>query len=213
MKFEELVHRFNHVPLFDLQSLVTLFAEDRRHIVTQLHRWKAQKKLIELKRGLWSLSEAYRKAPLHAPALASALYMPSYLSGTWALSWYGLIPEKVSLLTSVTTRPTRRFNNDLGEFIFQTLKQNRFFGYSVHTVLELPVRIADPEKALLDYWYLESGAWTAARFDSIRLDPGMKLDEARLDSYCARCESRRLAGVVEEWRRFAAVSRGRTRIL
>ncbi|MBQ9398373.1 MAG: hypothetical protein IJU08_07755 [Bacteroidales bacterium] len=41
------------------------------------------------------------------------LYGPSYVSLHWALRWYGLIPERVETVTSVTTRHTREFENSL----------------------------------------------------------------------------------------------------
>jgi len=43
-------------------------------------------KVLELRRGLYTLSDTYRKVPVHASAIAHALYPPSYLSLEWALA-------------------------------------------------------------------------------------------------------------------------------
>ena len=64
-----------------------------------------------------------------APAtLANALCFPSYLSGLWALSFYGLIPEAVPVHTSVTTRGPADFENAYGMFRYTSIKRSFFFG-------------------------------------------------------------------------------------
>jgi predicted transcriptional regulator of viral defense system len=65
----------------------------------ELARLKKTGKVIQLRKGLYNLADRYRKAPLHAPAIAQALCAQSYLSERWALSWYGLIPEKTLALS------------------------------------------------------------------------------------------------------------------
>ena len=55
-------------------------------------------------RGMYTFADRYRRVPVSPAALANALYSPSYVSGLWALGFYGLIPEGVSSYTSVTTR-------------------------------------------------------------------------------------------------------------
>jgi hypothetical protein len=88
-----------------------------------------QGKVIGLRRGMYTLAETYRRAPLTPAALANQLYRPSYLSGLWALGYHDLIPERVVWLTNVTARVPRRFGNPFGVFDYRNIKQDCFFGY------------------------------------------------------------------------------------
>ena len=54
---------------------------------------------------------------------ANALHAPSYLSGPWALSFYGVIPESVPVYTSVTTRTPREYENPFGVFSYRNVKR------------------------------------------------------------------------------------------
>jgi len=73
--------------------------------------------LIKLKRGLYVLNKHDRKINPSLKLLANQFYFPSYVSMEYARNFYGLIPERVYQITSVSTRKTARFKNDLGEFV------------------------------------------------------------------------------------------------
>jgi hypothetical protein len=129
MKFEALVKQTSVLEAFDLSLLVQAFDESREGIRVQLVRWMKAGRVIGLRRGMYALPDTYRHAPLAPARLANLLYRPSYLSGLWALGFYGLIPERVVWLTSVTTRVPRQFENPVGIFNYRHLKQSAFFGY------------------------------------------------------------------------------------
>lgn len=58
-------------------------------------------------------------------------------------------------VTSVTTKKTAKFTNSFGTFIYQHMKTNLFFGFKEITDENgFPVLIAEPEKAILDFIYL-----------------------------------------------------------
>ena len=81
--------------------------------------------------------------------------MPSYVSLEYALNFYGLIPEHVLDVTSVTSRKTARFVNELGTFIYQHIKVNAFRGFkAIRDDYKLTYFIAEPEKAVIDFLYL-----------------------------------------------------------
>ncbi len=85
--------------------------------------------------------------------IANKLYQPSYISLESALSHYGIIPEVVYTLTSVTTKPTREFTTPKSVFSYQRIKKSVFAGYSPVTIEGNVVLLAEPEKALADYLY------------------------------------------------------------
>ena len=85
--------------------------------------------------------------------IANRLYQPSYVSLEKALAHYGVIPETVYTVTSVTTKPTREFDTPKGIFSYQKIQQNAFTGYSPISLEGVVTLFAEPEKALADYLY------------------------------------------------------------
>lgn len=107
--------------------------------------------LIRLKRGLYVVSSEVSGKPINACLCANHIYGPSYVSQQWALRWYGLIPERVYTMTSVTTKRTRMFENALGRFTYEQVKPE-YFAIGINNIDEDGVTflIASREKALCD---------------------------------------------------------------
>lgn len=192
MKLEKLLHIAGDLAWFDLPLLTQLSGEPKRQITTQLSQWVRKGKVLTLRRGLYTLSDLYRKAPISPLRLANELMKPSYLTGLWALSYYGLIPEKVVAFTSVTPRVTRDFQNCFGQFVYSSLKKDFFWGFSAISIDEATVWIAEPEKALLDFWHLQHGEWTDARLTEMRFQNTEQLDFEKLTRYAIKWASPRL---------------------
>lgn len=197
MKFDVLITHVGKLPFFDLPLLVQISREPRKQLITQIHQWVQKGHLLHLRRGMYTLEDHYRKTPLSVPQLANAMYHPSYLSSLWALSFYGLIPEKVPLWMSVTTRVTRHFQNSFGVFSYFTLKKSFFWGFTSQRIEEVSVWIAEPEKALLDYFYLHAGEWSEARLREMRFQHLSMLDVKKLSAYTKRWASPRLTRAIE----------------
>ena len=204
MNFGDVVKLVGAMPCFDLALLAQAFDDRREAIRVQLSRWMKQGKLIGLRRGMYTLSETYRRAPLVPAVLANQLYRPSYLSGLWALGHYDLIPERVVRFTSVTPRVPRRFENPFGFFDYRNIKQDCFFGFASTVVGGQALLVAEPEKALLDHWHLTAGEWTLERLDEMRYQHAARVDAQRLKLYARRFRSPRLDRAVQQWLRLAA---------
>jgi predicted transcriptional regulator of viral defense system len=185
MKYEALITLMGGQPFFDLAMIVQLSGENRPAIQRQLYRWIKAGKLTHLRRGMYALPANFSRTPVNPAELSNHLYRPSYLSREWALSFYGLIPEMTVTYTSVTARVPRRFENDHGFFDYRHLKRAAFFGYHVAEIQGRKVLLADPEKALLDFWHLSAGPWTAERLGEMRLQNRDFLDMGKLEC-CAR---------------------------
>jgi len=192
------------MPCFDLALLAQAFDDRRESIRVQLSRWMKQGKVIGLRRGMYTLSETYRRAPVTSAVLANQLYRPSYLSGLWALGHYDLIPERVVRFTSVTPRVPRRFENSFGVFDYRSIKQDCFFGFESGGVDEQKFLIAVPEKALLDHWHLTAGEWTPERLEEMRYQHVEQVEAERLDLFAHRFRSPRLDRAVRRWLRLTA---------
>jgi hypothetical protein len=112
--------------------------------------------------------------------LANMICGPSYVSLDYALHYYGLIPERVEAVTSVTVSRGKRFSTPVGLFIYHSVPM-RAYPIGLDRV-ELDggrsFLIAIPEKALADKIQADRG--TAIRtqvemriylLDSLRIDP------------------------------------------
>lgn len=199
MKYGSLVEYVGGLECFDLPLLAQGFDQPRDSIRVQLARWMGSGKVIGLRRGMYALPAAYRRAPLAPATLANQLYRPSYLSGLWALGYYDLIPERVVWLTSVTPRVPRRFENAFGVFEYRNVKREAFFGYVAAPYEGREILLAAPEKALLDHWHLTPGEWTPARLAEMRYQNQDRVAEAKLREYAARFRSPRLGRAVGHW--------------
>lgn len=136
-------------PYFSLQDIrlrgVVLYS-------SQLSLWKRHGLIDQIKRGVYVFND--RKDNIQKDEVAFLLYGPSYISTESILKKNGLIPEMVIAVTSITTRTTRRFVNSFGSFIYHHVTPRLFFGYTALVTPNGKYLIASPEKALLDYLYL-----------------------------------------------------------
>ncbi len=111
--------------IFDYQTLVSALSglSSPRDKITDLLRKGA---IIRVKKGLYVFGDKYRRHPYSPELLANLIYGPSYLSLDYALAYHGLIPEKVTALTSVTTSRSRRFITPVGLFTYRQIPVRAF---------------------------------------------------------------------------------------
>ncbi len=196
MKFNEIVQTFGDRAWFDFEMVHLLSGEASACVHTELYRWRESGKLIELRRGLFALAEPWRHSPIDGACLAEALYPPSYLSGAWALRRYGLLPVDAEgerpEFDSVTARPAKVFENSFGRYSYTTFPRDLLFGTRTELIGGNRVRMALPEKALLDYWFIEGGEWDEGRIMNAGLGRGA-LDLDQLEVFAARAGRPRLA--------------------
>ncbi len=124
----------------------------------KIHVWLKEGKLWALKRGLYVVSPEVSGIAVSLPLSANQLYGPSYVSLEFALSYYGLIPEKVLQITSVTTKRAKVFENRLGRFSYQRLP-TAYYSLGINYIKandKVGFMIASPAKALCDYLVLRS---------------------------------------------------------
>lgn len=193
MKFDDVVRLFGNRAWFDFEMLLLLSGEDAECVHTELYRWRQAGKVVELRRGLFTLAEPWRHGAIDGAALASHLYAPSYLSGLWALVRGGIMATGDGVeYSSVTARPARAFENAFGRFSYATLPRDLLFGSRTEGINGRPARVAFPEKALLDFCFVSGGEWDEGRFGAARMDPA-PLDFGRLVEFAARAGRPRLA--------------------
>jgi predicted transcriptional regulator of viral defense system len=135
---------------FDYQTLMDVLSEyaSPRDCVTRLLR---NGTIIRIKKGLYIFGDDERREPYSRELLANLIYGPSFISLGSALSFYGLIPERVEAMLSVTTGRSRAFDTPVGRFVYRATRMNSFsLGVSRVEEGRTAFLIASPERALAD---------------------------------------------------------------
>lgn len=192
MKWQDLLGIIGREPLFESALLIAGQANPAE-IRRQLSRWTKSGRLVKMRRGLYALSERYLLTRPHPFLLANRLKKASYVSLQSALGYYGLIPEYVPAVTSVTTVRPEILSNQYGTFIFKHIKKSLFFGYrQIELGNNQFAFIASPEKALVDLLYLTPGSDEPEYINELRLQNTNILDKEVLLELAARSRSPKL---------------------
>lgn len=173
---------------FGIQHIKMLFPDFNSKNLTF---WQKKGYLIKLRSGLYTFSD-YKSESGIALHFANQIYQPSYISLHSALNFYGIIPEIPSSITSVCTPKTQRFENPFGQFTYQTVQPLRFFGYKSLNAGKWSVRIAEPEKAIIDLFYLYPMYNSPEEIALLRFDEDILPKIVRrkvLNSYAERMQS------------------------
>lgn len=122
------------------------------------------------------------EGPPAVEEVAAILYPPCYVSLASALFAHGIAEQAPYVLTCVTTNKTKRFETGVGEIHYHQVKPELFFGY----ILTRGIPWAEPEKAALDFIYLELRHGRRPALDEWNWD---ELDPVRLRSWATRYPS------------------------
>lgn len=130
--------------------------------------------LIKLKKGLY---ETNKNTPNYL--LAGSIYGPSYLSFEYALSYHGLIPERVINCTSATfnKKKKKKFTNAFGTFLYRDVPELAY-PYEIEIIVEgdYSYQIATKEKAICDKLY------TLKPVSNLKELENLLLSDLRIDS-------------------------------
>jgi len=144
-------------------------------------RWIKRGLLVRLRQGFYTFPE-YISKPDFSLYFANRIYRPSYVSLHTALAFYGIIPEAVVQITSVTSLKTANFNNSFGEFSYKSVSEELMFGYDMKPLTDgRTLQLAKPEKAILDLLYLYPFYNTTNELEELRLDDDFMQVEFKWD--------------------------------
>ncbi len=158
--------------------------------------------LVPIKRGLYFFKKNYEDEGLSLFHVANILYGPSYVSLYSALSYHGLIPERVNLIESVTAKRSKSISTPIGGFRYISSVPEIFhIGINYEqTNSRTAFLIASPTKAICDIiWHtrrlniknkleMEDFLGKDIRFDLDRLNE-LGLDE--LEKYIKKTNRKR----------------------
>lgn len=141
---------------------------------TKLLRDIKDKKLFRIVNGLY---ETDSNTPGYL--LASSIYGPSYISFEYALSYYGLIPERVTTITCATfeKKKKKEYITDFGTFTYRDVPSS---AYPEEIILKeennYSYQIATPEKALCDKLYSLSPLFNYTNLENMLFND-LRIDE------------------------------------
>lgn len=158
-------------------------------------RWKHAKYISALRQGWYAFTD-YLTEPDYARYFAGKIYAPSYISLHTALAFYGIIPEAVVEITSVTTQKTTKFHNVFADYSYQTIQPRLFWGYEPLKMRDgKAYMMATPEKALLDLFYLYPQYISVDDMLNLRLDEFFmheEFNQNRMNEYVERANNKAL---------------------
>ena len=146
----------------------------------RLYEWQLKNYIIKLRNGWYCLPEFLREN-YSSWIIANRVHEPSYLSLESALSFHGIIPEGVYMTTSLTTNRTIRLSMAGSSYSYSSIRNDLFFGYElIETAYHhRKIRMAEPVKALIDFFYLHPEYNTEQEILQLRLN-GPALSEVIL---------------------------------
>ncbi len=171
----------------------------------RLVEWQ-QKKYIQKLINKWYLFSEIPMDEMLLYRISNCLYRPSYVSLASALSHYHFIPEAVYTQQAITTRKTILYKTPAGAFQYRTLKPAFYFGYRVLQKDKLPVLMADPEKALLDFLYLNSSLITIKDMEAVRFnytELQQTIDWEKVDNYARVFNSATLSSRIKKLKKLS----------
>jgi predicted transcriptional regulator of viral defense system len=174
--FKQQLRGFNVFSITDIYKIGPGFYRRR------LNEWQGKGYIKKLRRGYYMFADT----PLNEETLfliANKLYAPSYVSFEIALSYYSLIPEGVYSITSAASRKTIKFKTPVGEFTYRSLKPELFFGYSLRQADNQQCALAEMEKAVLDYLYLNPNSTRREDLVEWRFNAREFLEHADMDKF------------------------------
>lgn len=191
MIFENLLEKVSDLPVFTVNLLSA--GGNLAQIRLQLNRWAKNGKIIRLHKGFYTLAKPYRKIAPEPFCIANSLKRASYVSLHSALSWYGMIPEFVPVITSITTGRPQTIETPLGRFEFRHVSKKYFWGYrQVDLQFGQTGFIALPEKALLDVIYLTPSGEETECLEELRLQNFEQINRVVLREFVERFKSPKL---------------------
>ena len=188
MQFLDLQNQFQDFPVF---SVSDIRKAEPGFDVRRLVEWQKKGYVKKIIRNFYVFSDQSMSEPALF-VIANSIYSSSYISFEMALAHYQLIPESVYGITSATSKKTTTLKTPLGDFIYRSLKPELFFGYIPIPFQNQRYLIAEPEKAVLDFFYLNPTLLNNDDFAGLRINQSeflATINREKLQKYLAIFDS------------------------
>jgi len=192
MKFNEFKKEFKNFIVFSLADIKKIDPDFWR---ARLNDWQKSGEIKKLRRGYYIFADVDINENILF-FIANKIYYPSYVSLESALSHYNLIPEAVCAITSVSSKKTISFQSPVGKFSYRRIRPALMFGYRLENINSHNCKIAEIEKTVLDYLYLNPNIANENDFYEWRFRSREFLEQANLEKwrqYCAAFQNKKFS--------------------
>ena len=191
MNFITFERELKNFPAFSLRDTEKLSSKVYYH---RLAEWQDKDYIKRIANGVFVFTNGSIDE-MQLFYLANRIYEPSYISLESALAFYGFIPESVYAVTSVSTKKTSAFHHDAVAFTYRTINRKLNFGYILLQWKNVAIKIAEPEKAVLDFFYLHPELSTVEQIEGMRFNVFSmkeKMDWGKINAYLSLYNNKRL---------------------
>lgn len=210
MKQENKLIKLSSFSYFGKNTLSQYVEVSQNSLYSNIKRWLKKGILVQLKRGFYVTGDYLSKnagSPGYYEFVSNKLYEPSYLSSEYVLQQYNMLSEAVFAFTAITLKTKRKYENQLGRFIYHNVKENLFTGYEIVKKGPFRIKMATRAKALFDYLYLKfykTGSIDTETIKSLRLnlDDFSKKDLKEFSTYCEMANVAKFKEWPKELRKF-----------
>jgi len=178
MDFKYLVRPYNNAPL--TRPVILDLLKDYKRPNDKISELIKSGELISLKKGLYIPGIKTDLAGPEVFLIANHLWGPSYVSLESAMSYWGLIPERVYEIKSITMKLSKKFKTPKGRFSYRFMP-SPYYSFGIRSIELSPGQVALvalPEKALCDKIIATTGLVLRSPvqtrsflLDDLRIDP------------------------------------------
>jgi len=201
MQYLDLKNKLNDFLVFSIRDIEKI---DSSFYKQRLSEWQKKGYVRKVRQGFYIFSDI-KMSERVLFIIANRIYGPSYISLEMALSIYGLIPEAVYGITSVTSQRTKGLQTAVGNFIYRHMRPSLFFGYQLSEYNGHYYRIAEIEKAVLDYFYFHTQMNDEESFQGLRFNISEfkdRVDMEKFNTYLATFENKELTRRVNNFLKY-----------
>ncbi len=187
----------NNTRIVDVESVVKQLGCSRTYARTLLHRLETKRWVERVSKGFYLFIPARfgyeeRFPPTDPLIIGSKLIEPYYFSYGSATSFYGFSKQVPSIHFIATRKKKPAYLWKSVGFRFVTLSKTKFFGSKPLIIREVEVRMAEPEKAILDA--LDKPKYAGGMEEVIKViyRGFRKVDSQKLANYAIRMRSHTL---------------------
>jgi predicted transcriptional regulator of viral defense system len=184
-------------PVLRTSDIIGYLKINKAQASTILARLADFKHIVRVKRGLWVFPE--NLDPLSLSEYLTSPF-PSYISLQSALFFHGMISQIPETIYSVSVARTKLYKTPLGTFSIHHINPTFFFGYQLSQ--KSRIKMATPEKALLDFLYMQPAkSKIFSSLPELELPPKFNIKTAR-KIICQGGTTKRLAFLNKKFEEF-----------
>ena len=177
--------------ILNIRDLMSIFQEDysKASAHNRINLLVRSGWLRRIKQGLYLIIDsltARSGIDVSLLIIANALVKNSYVSLAHALNYYQLFDQYSTTIASITTNGSKKYLFDSYTFKYSKIKQAMYFGFVEKIVNGKKVRLAEAEKALIDYLYLDKSFGSASLVFEKLKENHQDLNINKLQEYAVR---------------------------